>query len=96
MFFFSVTFSWTACSNVIDIQKDWSTALMSGALAREPWRNGKWMNMRLVVFQMAGVMLCHLGYYSSCLYSDSTLPFFCLSSSEYLFVIGFYISLQQL
>jgi hypothetical protein len=69
---------------------------MSDALAREPWRSGKWMKMRLVFFEMAYVMLCHFGDYSSCLYSDSSLPFFCLSYSEYFFVIGFYISLQQL
>lgn len=39
-------FIWTACSDVIDIQRDWSTALICDALAREPWRNGKWMKMR--------------------------------------------------
>lgn len=39
-------FIWTACSDVIDIQKDWNIALMSDALAREPWRSGKWMKMR--------------------------------------------------
>ncbi|XP_023716266.1 prodigiosin synthesizing transferase PigC isoform X3 [Cryptotermes secundus] len=39
-------FIWTCCSDVIDIQRDWSTALISDALAREPWRNGNWMKMR--------------------------------------------------
>lgn len=64
MLFFPVTCSWTACSNVIDIQKDWNTALMSDALAREPWKSGKWMNMRLVFYHMMGVLLCLLTGYS--------------------------------
>jgi hypothetical protein len=59
-----LTCSWTACSNVIDIQKDWNMTLMSDALAREPWRSGKWMKMRLVFYQMVGVVLCHLARYS--------------------------------
>ena len=73
--FFSLTCSWTACSNVIDIQKDWNMALMSDALAREPWRSGKWMKMRLVLYQIVGFVLCHLAGYSSSSYSDSSLPF---------------------
>jgi hypothetical protein len=62
---FFLTCSWTACSDVIDIQKDWNMALMSDALAREPWRSGKWMKMRLVFYQIVGVVLCHLAGYSS-------------------------------
>jgi len=50
-------------------------ALMSDALAREPWRSGKWMKMRLVFYQMVGVVLCHLAGYSSSLISDSSFPF---------------------
>ena len=73
--FFSLTCSWTACSNVIDIQKDWNMALISDALAREPWRSGKWMKMRLVFCQIVGVVLCHFAGYSSSLYFDSSLPF---------------------
>jgi len=72
---FSLTCSWTACSDVIDIQKDWNIALMSDALAREPWRSGKWMKMRLVFYQIVGVVLCHLAGYGSSLYSDSSLLF---------------------
>lgn len=53
---------------------------MCNALAREPWRNGKWMKMRLVIFRMAGIIF-------------SLLPVFHLL---FMCVIAFCLSFQQL
>jgi hypothetical protein len=92
---FFLTCSWTACSNVIDIQKEWNMTLMTDALAREPWRSGKWMKMRLVFYQMVGVMLCHLAGYSSSLIYDLNLPFAAFHLMN-IFCHWLYIYLQQL
>ncbi|PSN31973.1 hypothetical protein C0J52_22566 [Blattella germanica] len=41
-------FIWTTCSDVIDIQRDWSMMLKSEAIAREPWRSPQFTNMGAV------------------------------------------------
>jgi hypothetical protein len=63
-------------------------ALMTDALAREPWRSGKWIKMRLGFYQMVDVVLCHLTGYSYFLISDSNLPFSAFHLVN-IFVINF-------
>ncbi|KAJ9588291.1 hypothetical protein L9F63_018343, partial [Diploptera punctata] len=40
------SFIWTACSDVVDVQKHWNTSLKCDAMAREPWRDAAWIRMR--------------------------------------------------
>ncbi|XP_067001276.2 rifampicin phosphotransferase [Anabrus simplex] len=39
------SFIWRTCSNPVHFQKDWNQSLVSEAIAREPWRDGEWLNM---------------------------------------------------
>lgn len=84
-----MTCRWTACSDVIDIQRDWSTELMCNALAREPWRNGKWMKMRLVSFRMAGIILSLLPVFHLLFMCDIA---FCLSFQQLVYNLSFIFS----
>lgn len=82
LIFFSLTCSWTACSNVIDIQRDWNRALISDALAREPWRSGKWIKMRLVSIKLW--VLCIV-------ISQVIVPLYILIPIYYLLLFIFWI-----